>query len=127
MFGCGRSLDKPSTDWKENNQHEKFELMKRGSKYLRARDGQEADAHHHTTDSNLTITKLDAIKVDDTQTVGTNQAVQSKNFVHLDRGNQSATTLADNVRNSNNVGQLAGERRGTGSVTQLNGGRLTLI
>ena len=64
---------------------------------LGSRNAQEAHGHQHTSNCDLIIPKLDAIKVLNAQTVGRNQAVESQDLIHLDRGNQSTTTLSDNV------------------------------
>lgn len=65
---------------------------------LGSRNAQEAHGHENTSNCDLIISKLDAVEVLDAQTVGRNQAVESQDLIHLDRGNQSATTLSDNGR-----------------------------
>lgn len=82
-------------------------------------DGQEANTHHHTRDGDLTITKLDAVKVQYRQRVGRDQAVERKNLVHLNRGNECATTLANDVGNGNDIGELRSKGRSNGGVTEL--------
>ncbi|GJC78632.1 hypothetical protein ColLi_01470 [Colletotrichum liriopes] len=89
-----------------------------------ARDGQEADAHQDTADGVLAVTELDTLEVQHTQTVGTNETVEGENLVGLNRCNKCAAALADNVRDSNHVTQLASEGSGNGGVTKLQGGRL---
>jgi hypothetical protein len=76
---------------------------------LGSRDGQEADAHEHSTDRDLTISEFDTLEIQNTETVRGYQAVESKNLVHLNSGHESATTLSDNVRNRDNVAELTGE------------------
>ena len=73
-------------------------------------DGQEADAHEHTTNCNLTIAELDTFEVQHTETVGADQTIESENFVHLNSCHESATTLSNDVGNGNDVAQLARER-----------------
>ncbi|GKT85998.1 hypothetical protein Ct61P_03848 [Colletotrichum tofieldiae] len=89
-----------------------------------ARDGQEADAHQDTADGVLAVTELDTLEVQHTQTVGANETVEGENLVGLNRCNKCATALADNVRDSNHVTQLASEGSGNGGVAKLQGGRL---
>ncbi|KAG9766035.1 putative cation transporting ATPase, partial [Aureobasidium melanogenum] len=95
--------------------------------YLGTRDGEEADTHQHTTDGDLTIAELDTVKVQHTQTVGRDQAVQSQDLVHLDGSNESATTLADDVRNGDNVGQLTSERSSNRGITKLDSRRFVVV
>jgi hypothetical protein len=66
--------------------------------HLGARNTQKADRHQHPRDSDLVITKLDTIKVLHAQTVRCDQAVKSKNLVHLNGGHKSTTTLPDDMR-----------------------------
>jgi hypothetical protein len=75
-------------------------------------DGQEAHAHHHTRDRDLAITKLDTVEIQHGQTVGRDQTVECKDLVHLDRGDKGASTLSNNVRNSDDVGELGSKRSG---------------
>ena len=70
----------------------------RNSFDLGSRNAQEAHGHQHTSDCDLVVSKLDAVEVLNAQTVGRNQAVESQDLIHLDRGDQSATTLSDNGR-----------------------------
>ena len=65
--------------------------------HLCPRNGQEADRHKHTRNSNLVIAEFDAIKVLHTQTVCSNQTVECKNLVHLNSGNEGAATLTDDI------------------------------
>lgn len=94
-------------------------MIESSETYLCTRDRQEADTHEDAADGDLTVTKLDTIKVEDTQTVCADQAVQRKNLVHLDGGDKCASSLSDDVRNGNDIGKLAGERSSNGSVTEL--------
>jgi hypothetical protein len=89
--------------------------------YLGAGDAQEAHTHEHSADSNLSIAEFYTIQIEHTQTVSADQAVQGQNLVHLNRGHKSATTLANDVRDGDNVCKLAGERRGDRGVTELDG------
>lgn len=125
MLGCGRSLDKPSTDYYDRSV--KLCGNPNYTTYLGAGDGKEANTHQHTADGDLAVTELDTIQVDDTQTVSTDQTVQSENLVHLDSRNESATTLAENVGDGNDISQLAGEGSGNGRITQLDGRGLAVI
>jgi len=65
---------------------------------LGSRYAQEADRHQHPSDRHLIVSELDAVQILDTETVCCNKAVESQNFVHLDGGDQCASTLSDNVR-----------------------------
>jgi hypothetical protein len=95
--------------------------------YLGAGDAQEAHAHEHSTDSDLSVAELDTVQVKHTQTVSADQAVQRQNLVHLNSGHESATTLANNVRDGDDVCELAGERRGDRCITELDGWRLVVF
>jgi hypothetical protein len=75
-----------------------------------ARNAEEANRHKHTTDGVLCVTKLDTLKIQDGQGVGGNKTVESENLVHLDSGDKSATTLADDVGDSNDVSEFGCER-----------------
>ena len=44
--------------------------------YLCSRDGEEADAHEHTADCHLTVSKFDAFQIQYTQAVSTDQAIE---------------------------------------------------
>lgn len=67
--------------------------------YLGPGDTQETNTHQHAGDGHLVITKLDAVKVLNRQGIGRDKTVESENLVHLDGGDQSASTLTDNVGN----------------------------
>jgi len=69
------------------------------STYFSTRNAQEADRHQHASDRHLVVTEFDAVQVLDAQAVGGDQAVKSKNFVHLDCGDEGATSLSDDVGN----------------------------
>lgn len=71
-----------------------------------AREREEADRHEHSTDSNLSVTKLDTIQIKNGQGVGRNETVQGQNLVHLNSGNKGTSSLTDDVRDSNNVSEL---------------------
>ena len=79
--------------------------------YLRAGDAQEADRHEHTIDCDLVVAELDAVQVLYTQTIRRAETIESKDLVHLDGSHKRASSLADNVRDSDNVGKLGCERR----------------
>ncbi|KAI6750013.1 hypothetical protein HG531_007278 [Fusarium graminearum] len=70
-----------------------------------ARDAEEANRHEHTTDGVLRVTKLDTLK--------------GKNLVHLDGGDESATTLTDDVGHRNDVSQLRSKGSSDGGITKL--------
>lgn len=66
LFGEGfDSLDIVSTDASEAM----------GVIYLRTGDGQEADAHHHSRDGDLAVTKLDTIEVQHREGIRRDQTV----------------------------------------------------
>ena len=84
-----------------------------------SRDGEEADAQHHAADRDLPVAELDAVQIQHAQTVGTDQAVQGEDLVHLDCRHQRASSLADDVRNRHDVRQLAREWSRDGRIAQL--------
>lgn len=64
---------------------------------LGSRDTQETDTHKHTSDGDLVVTKLDTIEVLHGKRVGGDKTVKRENLVHLNRSDQSASTLTDDV------------------------------
>ncbi|RUP50896.1 hypothetical protein BC936DRAFT_137175 [Jimgerdemannia flammicorona] len=64
---------------------------------LGPRDAQEAHGHEHARDGRLQIAKLDTVQVQNRERVGRDEAVKRKNLVHLDRGNERAAALSDDV------------------------------
>lgn len=91
-----------------------------------SRNAQEANRHEHSTDSILSVTKFDALEIQDRQRVGADKAVQCENLVHLDRGNKRATALTNDIRDSNNVAKLRGEGRGNRGIAQFQSRRLII-
>ena len=89
--------------------------------YLCAGNAQEAYAHEHAADSHLSVSELDTVEVEDTQAVCTDQTVESQNLVHLDGRHKRASSLPDDVGDSHDVGELAGEWSSNRSITQLDG------
>jgi hypothetical protein len=77
--------------------------------YLGARNRQEAYTHHHAGNRDLAITKLDAVEIEDRQTVRRDQAVQCKNLVHLDSSHKRASSLADDVRDRDDICEFGRE------------------
>ena len=67
----------------------------------------------------LAITQFDAIQIKDTLTVGEDQRVQGQDLKHLQSGDQSASTLLDDVANTLDRGLLVGEWTGYRGVAQL--------
>lgn len=67
--------------------------------YLGSGDTQETDTHQHTSNGHLVITKLDAVKVLNRQGIGGDKTIERENLVHLDSGDKSTSTLADDVGN----------------------------
>jgi hypothetical protein len=92
----GRSRDSFSTGYTANKQV--FPKVNKGPTYLGARDTQEADRHEHTSNRHLVVAKLDSVEILHAETVRRDEAVERKNLVHLNRSNESAATLSDNVR-----------------------------
>ena len=72
--------------------------MNKGPTYLGVRDTHEADGHEYTSNCQLVVTKHDCIEILHAETVRRDEAVERKNLVHLNRSNESAATLSDNVR-----------------------------
>ena len=66
--------------------------------HLGARDAIEANRHEHSSDRDLVVTKLDTIQVLHTETVRRDETVERQDLVHLDRCDERAPTLADDVR-----------------------------
>ena len=70
-----------------------------GVAYLGARDAQEADGHEHTADGDLIVAELDAIQILHAQGVRCNETIEGENLVHLNRCNERAPALTDDMRN----------------------------
>jgi hypothetical protein len=66
--------------------------------YLGARDTQEANRHEHSRDRYLVVTKLDPVKILHAQAVCGNKAIQGEDLVHLNRGDERAATLSNDMR-----------------------------
>ena len=88
---------------------------------LRARDAQEAYRHEQPTNGVLRVAKLDTLEVEHGQRVGADETVEGENLVHLDRGDERAPALADDVGDGNDVAQLGREGRSDGGVAELQG------
>lgn len=67
--------------------------------YLGTRDAKEAHRHQHPSDRDLIISKLDTVQILHTQTVRGDQTIQRKDLVHLDRSNECAPSLTNDMRN----------------------------
>src|ERR1700759_3069892 len=89
--------------------------------YPCTRNGQKADTHHHSADCYLSISKFNTIQIQDRQTVSADKTVECKNLVHLNCGDQSTTTLANNVWNSHHISQFTGKWSSDRGVSELNG------
>jgi hypothetical protein len=76
---------------------------------LGSRNGQKANTHEHSTDSDLSISELDTLEVQNAQTVSADQAVKCENLVHLYGSHQGATTLSNDVGNSDDVAEFASQ------------------
>lgn len=94
---------------------------------LTSRNGDEADREQQTTDGSLRVGSLTSSKEQNGQSVGGNQTVKGENLVHLDSGNQSTSTLSNNVSDGRNVGQLGSEGSSNRGITQLESGGLVHI
>ncbi len=72
----GRSRESASTGYRSGHDVS-FQRNKRTSygAHLGSRDAEEADAHHHTGDSDLVVPKLDAVKVLHTEGVRSDEGV----------------------------------------------------
>jgi len=104
--------------------------------HLCARNAQEANRHQHSADCVLVVSKLDAIEILHAERVGSDEAVESQDLVHLDRRNERTPALADDMRNysmsnfvsginarrltSSDMSQLRSEGCSTRSVSELN-------
>jgi hypothetical protein len=99
--------------------------ISRGS-YLCARYAQETHTHKHPTNCHLSISKLDTIQIKHTQAVSADQAIQRQDLVHLDGGHKRASSLSNDVRNRDNIGEFAGERRSDRSITKFDSRRFVV-
>jgi hypothetical protein len=98
MEDKGRSFDNFSTGWFSTCQ-EASKGRKKGARETNAcaRDAHEANRHQDTGDGNLVVTKFDALEVLYTQSPRRDEAVEGENLVHLDSGDQCASSLANDV------------------------------
>jgi len=69
------------------------------STHFSTRNAQEADGHQHASDRHLVVAEFDAVQILNAQTVCGDQAVESEDFVHLNRGDEGAATLSDDMGN----------------------------
>jgi hypothetical protein len=70
-----------------------------GTAHLCARDTEEADAHHHTSDRDLVVTELDTIEILHTEGVCCDESVQAENEEHLRRSYKCTPPLTNDVGN----------------------------
>lgn len=66
--------------------------------HLRPRDTQETNAHEHARDRDLIIPILDPVQVLHAERISRDETVQRQDLVHLDRRDERAAALADDVR-----------------------------
>ena len=97
MLPSGRSFESFSTGWKIHIST-RIGKLQWNETYICTRDTQEANRHEHTSDGNLVVPKLDAVKVLYTETVCCDKTVQCQDLVHLNRCDERATALTDNMR-----------------------------
>jgi len=69
----------------------------RSEAHLGSRNAVEANTHQDTGDGDLVISELDSVQVLDTQRVGGDKSVETKDQEHLSSGNQSTSTLTDDA------------------------------
>jgi len=96
----GRSFESFSTGCKEilSSALTRIERKKGGFRtYSCSRNTHEADTHQDTSDRDLVISEFDTLKVLNRESPGGNQTIQSENLVHLNRSDESAATLTNNV------------------------------
>jgi hypothetical protein len=96
MLPKGRSRDSFSTGCAENEQIVRY-IDGEDSAYLGTRNTQEANRHEHTRNRHLIVSELDPIKVLHTQAVRGDQTIQCEDLVHLDRSDESAATLSNDM------------------------------
>jgi hypothetical protein len=65
--------------------------------YLGTRDTQETNRHEHTSDCHLIVSKLDPVEILYAQAVRRDQTVKRENLIHLDRSDESAATLSNDM------------------------------
>jgi hypothetical protein len=56
-----------------------------------------ADRHEHTRDRHLVVSELDPIKILHAQTVRRDQTIECEDLVHLDRSDEGAATLSNDM------------------------------
>lgn len=66
--------------------------------HLRPRGTQETNAHQHARDRGLVISILDPVKVLRAERVRHGEGVERQDLVHLDRREERAAALADDMR-----------------------------
>lgn len=65
---------------------------------LRARDEQEAHGSQHARDGSLRVAVLDAVVIEHAETVRVDETVQRQYAVHLQRSDECAATLTQDVQ-----------------------------
>lgn len=63
----------------------------------RSRDAHEAHAHQDSRDRHLVVTKLDPLEVLHREGPRRDETVEREDFVHLNRRDERAPSLSDNV------------------------------
>jgi hypothetical protein len=64
---------------------------------LGSRNAVEAHAHENTSNGDLVVPKLDSVQVLNTERIGSDEGVKTEDQEHLSSGDQSASTLTDDV------------------------------
>lgn len=75
----------------------------------------------------MAIGELDAVEVEDAEGVGGDETVKREDLVHLNSGDEGATALTDDIRDSNDICKLRRERCSDGSVTEFDGRWLRIV
>ena len=125
MLGNGRCFDNVFRGCKKARTRIKsvkfsFTAFKRWKKnHLGSGDEEEACGQQKSLQRGLPIGELDPLQIEHRLRVSQDQRIQSQDLEHLERGDQRASALLDDVVDAHDGAQLGGERRGHGRVAQL--------